>query len=137
MPNPASVKRGRPPGRGLRLSQGLQAVARGDYTGAIARFQSAIDLDSGVVPAYLNLGDIYARDDKMAQAADVWGQVIDRAPDRAYLTIDRLSIAYEKIATPERSTALTMFSASESERSSVFSHITIFTARAAATAISA
>jgi lipopolysaccharide assembly protein B len=86
----------------LENEMGLQAVARGDYTGAIARFRSAIDLDSGVVPAYLNLGDIYARDDKMAQAADVWEQVIDRVPDRAYLTFDRLSMAYEKLGTPER-----------------------------------
>jgi lipopolysaccharide assembly protein B len=86
----------------LENELGLQAVARGDYTAAIARFQSAIDLDAGVVPAYLNLGDIYARDGKMAQAADVWEQVIDKAPDRAYLTFDRLATAYEKVGTPER-----------------------------------
>jgi lipopolysaccharide biosynthesis regulator YciM len=86
----------------LENELGLQAVARGDYVGAIARFQSAIDLDAGVVPAYLNLGDIYARDNKMAQAADTWEQVIDKAPERAYLTFDRLSIAYNKLGTPER-----------------------------------
>jgi lipopolysaccharide assembly protein B len=86
----------------LENEMGLQAVARGDYTGAMARFQSAIDLDSGVVPAYLNLGDIYARDDKMAQAAEVWEQVVDRIPDRAYLTFDRLSLAYDKLGTPDR-----------------------------------
>ena len=77
-------------------------MARGDYPGAIARFQSAIDLDAGVVPAYLNLGDIHARDDKMAQAAGIWEQVIDKAPERAYLTFDRLSLAYEKLGAPER-----------------------------------
>ena len=86
----------------LENQMGLQAVARGDYTTALARFQSAIDLDSGVVPAYLNLGDIYAREDKMAQAASVWEQVLDRAPERSYLTFDRLSVAYEKLGTPER-----------------------------------
>jgi len=86
----------------LENQMGLQAVARGDYTTALARFQSAIDLDSGVVPAYLNLGDIYAREDKMAQAAGVWEQVLDRAPERSYLTFDRLSVAYEKLGTPER-----------------------------------
>ena len=86
----------------LENEMGLQAVARGDYPAAIARFQSAIDLDAGVVPAYLNLGDIYAREDKMAQAASVWEQVIDQAPERAYLTFDRLSLAYEKLGTPER-----------------------------------
>jgi len=86
----------------LENEMGLQAVARGDYAGAVASFQSAIDLDGGVVPAYLNLGDIYARDDKMAQAAVVWEQVIDRVPDRAYLSFDRLSLAYDKLGTPER-----------------------------------
>jgi lipopolysaccharide biosynthesis regulator YciM len=86
----------------LENELGLQAVARGDYSGAIARFQSAMDLDGGVVPAYLNLGDIYARDDKMAQAAGVWEQVIDKAPERAYLTFDRLATAYDRLGTPER-----------------------------------
>jgi len=86
----------------LENEMGLQAVARGDYAVAKARFQSAIDLDGGVVPAYLNLGDIYARDDKMAQAAGVWEQAIDHAPERAYLTFDRLSMAYDKLGAPER-----------------------------------
>jgi lipopolysaccharide biosynthesis regulator YciM len=70
------------------------------------RFQSAIDLHAGVVPAYLNLGDIYARDEKLAQAVDVWEQVIERAPERAHLTFDRLSTAYVKLGAPERFTQL-------------------------------
>jgi lipopolysaccharide biosynthesis regulator YciM len=86
----------------LENELGLQAVARGDYSAAIARFQSAIDLDAGVVPAYLNLGDIYARDGKMAQAAGVWEQVIAKAPERAYLTFERLAAAYDKVGGPER-----------------------------------
>jgi lipopolysaccharide biosynthesis regulator YciM len=86
----------------LENELGLQALARGDYTGAVARFQSAIDLDVGVVPAYLNLGDIHAREEKMAQAAAIWEQVVDRVPDRAYLAFDRLSLAYGKLGTPER-----------------------------------
>jgi lipopolysaccharide biosynthesis regulator YciM len=86
----------------LENELGLQAVARGDYPSALARFQSAIDLDPGVVPAYLNLGDMYARDDDMTQAASVWEQVIDKAPERAYLSFDRLALAYRKLGTPER-----------------------------------
>ena len=86
----------------LENELGLQAVARGDYAGAIARFQSAIDLDSGVVPAYLNLGDIHARNDQMTQAAAIWEEVIDKAPERAYLSFDRLSLAYDKLGTPDR-----------------------------------
>ena len=86
----------------LENELGLQAVARGDYAVAIARFESAIDLDAGVVPAYLNLGDIHARDDRMAQAASIWEQVIDKAPERGYLTFDRLSLAYARLGAPER-----------------------------------
>ena len=86
----------------LENELGLQAVARGDYPGAIARFQSAIDLDPGVVPAYLNLGDIHARNDQLAQAATIWEEVIDKASERAYLTFDRLSLAYGKLGTPDR-----------------------------------
>ena len=90
----------------LENELGLQAVANGDYPSALTRFQSAIDLDPGVVPAYLNLGDMYARDDNMSQAATVWEQAIDKAPERAYLTFDRLSLAYRKLGTPERFTQL-------------------------------
>ena len=45
----------------LENQMGLEAVARGDYATALTRFRSAIDRDTGVVPAYLNLGDMYAR----------------------------------------------------------------------------
>jgi lipopolysaccharide biosynthesis regulator YciM len=90
----------------LENELGLQALAGGDYAGAVVRFQSAIDLHAGVVPAYLNLGDIYARDEKLAQAVDVWEQVIERAPERAHLTFDRLSTAYVKLGAPERFTQL-------------------------------
>jgi lipopolysaccharide biosynthesis regulator YciM len=90
----------------LENEMGLQALATGDYAGALARFQSATNLDAGVVPAYLNLGDVYAREEKMAQAVDVWEQVIRRAPERAYLTFDRLSMGYQKLGTPERFTEL-------------------------------
>jgi lipopolysaccharide biosynthesis regulator YciM len=86
----------------LENELGLQAVARGDYAAAIARFQSAIDLDAGVVPAYLNLGDIYARDDKTSQAVGTWEQMIDKAPERAFLAFDRLSTGYDKLGAPER-----------------------------------
>ncbi len=86
----------------LENELGLQALAHGDYTGAVARFQSAIDLDAGVVPAYLNLGDVYARDDKMPQAVGVWERVIDTARERAYLAFDRLAIGYSRLGTPER-----------------------------------
>jgi lipopolysaccharide assembly protein B len=90
----------------LENELGLQAVARGDYAGAMVRFRSGIDLDPGVVPPYLNLGDVYARDEKLAQAVEVWERVIERAPERAYLTFDRLAMGYQKLGTPDRFTQL-------------------------------
>jgi lipopolysaccharide biosynthesis regulator YciM len=86
----------------LENELGLQALARGDYPGAVVRFQSAIDLNAGVVPAYLNLGDLYARDEKMSKAVEVWEQAIERTPERAYLTFDRLSLGYQKLGAPGR-----------------------------------
>src|SRR6266481_1580765 len=37
---------------------GLEAMRRKDYSGAVRRFDAAIDLDGRTVPAYLNLGDV-------------------------------------------------------------------------------
>jgi lipopolysaccharide biosynthesis regulator YciM len=90
----------------LENELGLQAVAHGDYPGAVLRFQSAIDLDPTVVPPYLNLGDVYAREDKLAKAVEVWEHVIEQAPDRGYLTFDRLAAAYQRLGTPDRFTQL-------------------------------
>ena len=101
-------RRGRPQPGDSRVSRERDGVA-GGRPRRLPRRDRALPVRHrsrrGVVPAYLNLGDIYARDDKMAQAAGVWEQVIDRAPERAYLTFDRLSMAYDKLGTPERFSA--------------------------------
>ena len=86
----------------LENELGLQAVARGDYPAAMTRFQSAIELDPGVVPAYLNLGDIHAREDRIAQAAAIWEQVVEKVPEKSYLSFDRLAMAYDKLGTSDR-----------------------------------
>src|SRR5439155_23200493 len=62
---------------------GLEALRRKDYTGAVKRFQAAIDLDARAVPAYLNLGDARVAQGNEREAAAVWEQMIDVAPDRA------------------------------------------------------
>ena len=85
-----------------KTNSGCRRLPAVTIAGAMARFQSAIDLDSGVVPAYLNLGDIYARDDKWRRRRAIWEEVIEKAPERSYLTFDRLSLAYEKLGMPER-----------------------------------
>ena len=81
---------------------GLQALKRGDHAEAARRFRAAIDLDARVVPAYLNLGDVCLLEDKPAEAAAIWEQVIQNVPERAYLAFDRLAGVYPKMGAPER-----------------------------------
>ena len=69
---------------------GLEAMRRKDYAEATRRFQAAIDLDRRAVPAYLNLGDVRVAQGKERDAAAIWEEVVEVAPDRAYLAFDRL-----------------------------------------------
>ena len=72
---------------------GLQAVRRGERQQAVTHFRSALDLDEGTVPASLNLGDAYMRSGRPREAIAAWEQILEKAPERAYLTLDRLKTA--------------------------------------------
>src|SRR3954468_2256575 len=85
---------------------GLEHVRRKEYTEAVRRFQSAIDLDARAVPAYLNLGDVRVAEGNEREAAAVWERLIDVAPDRAYLAFDRLEALAIRAGSPERFTRL-------------------------------
>jgi len=85
---------------------GLEAVRRKDYAEAKRRFESAIELDARAVPAYLNLGDIRVAEGNEREAAAIWERLIDIAPDRAYLTFDRLEALALRTGNPERFTRL-------------------------------
>jgi len=85
---------------------GLEALRRKDYPEAIRRFQGAIDLDASAVPAYLNLGDVRVAEGNEREAASIWEKLIDVAPDRAYLTFDRLEALGRRAGQPERFTRL-------------------------------
>ena len=62
---------------------------------AIRRFEAAIDLDRGVMPAYLHLGDAQAQQGDLARPRSRPGNAPSTvAPDRAYLALDRLEQAY-------------------------------------------
>jgi lipopolysaccharide biosynthesis regulator YciM len=74
----------------LETQLGLQALARSEKSTAISRFESAIELDAGVVPAYLNRGDLQRQNGQLQQAIATWEQVIRVAPERAYLIFDRI-----------------------------------------------
>jgi lipopolysaccharide biosynthesis regulator YciM len=86
----------------LEHQLGQDALTRMDYDEAARRFQSAIDLDAGVLPAYLSLGDVRFLLGNAAAAAAAWERIIEVAPDRAYLAFDRLAPVYTKLGPPGR-----------------------------------
>jgi lipopolysaccharide biosynthesis regulator YciM len=81
---------------------GLEAIRRKDHAEAIRRFEAAIDLDARAVPAYLNLGDVKVVQGSDREAAAIWEKVIEVAPDRAYLTFDRLEALAIRTGNPDR-----------------------------------
>lgn len=81
---------------------GLQALRAGQLDEAAQRFIASIELDRGVVPAYLHLGDVEAQRANLPAAIRAWETVIDVAPDRAYLVFGRLEQVYREAGTPER-----------------------------------
>ncbi|MGE5245040.1 MAG: tetratricopeptide repeat protein [Betaproteobacteria bacterium] len=85
---------------------GLEAMRRKDWAEAARRFRGAIDLDGRAVPAYLNLGDVRVAQGRDEEAAEIWEQLTDLAPDRAYLAFDRLEALARRIGQPDRFTRL-------------------------------
>jgi lipopolysaccharide biosynthesis regulator YciM len=86
----------------LEHALGLQAFRQGNRADAVARFKSAIDLDARAVPAYLNLGDLRLEEGQPAAASEVWEQVLNVSPERAYLTFERLASVYPRLGAPKR-----------------------------------
>lgn len=86
----------------LENELGLQALKEGRLDDAIHRFEAAIELDNGVLPAYLHLGDAQARRGDLPAAVSTWERVIAVAPDRAYLSLERLEGAYASLGFHER-----------------------------------
>jgi lipopolysaccharide assembly protein B len=86
----------------LENELGLQALKQGDPSEAARRFEAAIDLDRGVSPAYLNLGDVRLQEGDLAGAVTIWEQSLEVSPDRAYLVLTRLESAYARLGTEQR-----------------------------------
>jgi lipopolysaccharide biosynthesis regulator YciM len=84
----------------LENERGVEAMRAGQLDEAARRFGSAIDLDPSTTPAYLNLGDVRARQGDIAAAVDAWEQLLATSPDRAYLAFDRLSRAHADAGAP-------------------------------------
>ena len=90
----------------LENQLGLQALTRTETTMAVSRFESAIELDAGAVPAYLNLGDVQRQQGQLEEAVATWMQVIRIAPERAYLVFDRIEAVALAQGDTERFPAL-------------------------------
>ncbi len=86
----------------LENELGLQALKEDRLADAIHRFEAAIDLDPGVVPAYLHLGDAQARQGDLDAAIATWERAIHMVPDRAYLSLERLERAHAQLGHDER-----------------------------------
>src|SRR5688500_7783444 len=86
----------------LRNQIGDTLAATGDAAGAARTFSDAIDIDPRTAPASLNLGDIRHHQGNPAAAIAAWEQLLEDAPERAYLAFERLERAYRSIGAPSR-----------------------------------
>ena len=84
----------------LENERGVEALKAGNMGEASKRFASAIDLDPATAPAYLNLGDVKARQGDQAGALRTWEGLLSASPERAYLAFDRLSRAHAEAGAP-------------------------------------
>jgi lipopolysaccharide biosynthesis regulator YciM len=90
----------------LETQLGLQALDRDETKTAVSHFESAINLDEGAVPAYLNLGDLRRQEGLSSDAISIWERVPRIAPERAYLVFDRIKNATREQGDQERFPAL-------------------------------
>ena len=81
---------------------GLQAMKDGRLDEAAHHFESAIDMDGGVITSYLHLGDVRLRQGNVPGAVRTWEQAVEVSPDRSYLALDRLERAYSELQSPGR-----------------------------------
>jgi lipopolysaccharide biosynthesis regulator YciM len=86
----------------LENELGLQSLEQVQLDDAAKHFESAIELDKSVIPAYLHLGDVRLRQGDVAAAASIWERSLDVTPDRAYLALARLEQAYMKMGAEHR-----------------------------------
>ena len=90
----------------LENELGIEALKRMDYVKAARHFEAAIELDAANPPAHLNLGDVRFLQGDTAGAVTSWEALVERAPERSYLTFSRLENAYPKLGDEPRFAAL-------------------------------
>jgi lipopolysaccharide biosynthesis regulator YciM len=85
----------------LQAELGREAAASGRTEAAEQAFKTGLSLDRRVFPAHLGLADLYAATNPR-RAAGMLEDAIQAAPERAYLTFDRLGRAYAACGEPSR-----------------------------------
>ncbi|MBL8140916.1 MAG: tetratricopeptide repeat protein, partial [Acidobacteria bacterium] len=90
----------------LETELGLDAMRRDAIDDANRHFQSAIESDPAVVPAYVSQGDLHLVAGNVSAAVSTWERAIDVAPDKAHIVFDRLARAYTSLGAPQRFEAL-------------------------------
>jgi len=86
----------------LENALGTEALAVGDRGRAARHFEEAIDLDSGTVPAFLNLGDVRLMQGDVPGAESAWDRLMTSSPERAYLAFGRLEKLYQQSGQPQK-----------------------------------
>jgi lipopolysaccharide assembly protein B len=86
----------------LENERGVESLKAGTLDEAARRFDSAIDLDPTISPAYLNLGDVRLKQGDPAAAMAAWERLLEISPERAYLAFDRLERAHAAAGTPQK-----------------------------------
>ncbi|MEW5981619.1 MAG: tetratricopeptide repeat protein [Acidobacteriota bacterium] len=90
----------------LETELGRQDLKQLNYERAGTRFRAAVDLDERTVPAHLNLGDVHFYEGDVASAARAWERVAEVAPERAYLSFERLESLLNQQGAADRFQAL-------------------------------
>ena len=86
----------------LENELGSEALGVGDRGRAARHFEAAIDLDAGIAPAFLNLGDVRLMQGDVAGAETAWDRLMTSSPERAYLAFGRLEKLYEQLGQPHQ-----------------------------------
>jgi lipopolysaccharide assembly protein B len=90
----------------LENELGTEAFKGKEYAEAARHFDAAIDLDPTNPPAHLNLGDVRLLQGDTTGAVAAWERLVERAPERSYLTFSRLEKAYPQLGDDNRFAAL-------------------------------
>ncbi len=85
----------------LQAEIGAEAAAAGRHEAAEQSFRTSLSLDRRVFPAHVGLADIHSAANPRRAAAFL-ESAIEAAPERAYLTFERLSRLYAACGEPAR-----------------------------------